>query len=61
MPIKQSTTTSKIQTIPNKINIEKISEFVGYMNNNGTSEHHQNKDLKVVISFAKFLGPDTSV
>jgi integrase/recombinase XerD len=60
MPIKLSTTISKIQTIPNKTNIEKINEFINYMKNNGSSEHHQNNNLKVVISFAKFLGPDAS-
>jgi integrase/recombinase XerD len=27
---------------------------------NGCSEHHQNNNLKVVIAFAKFLGPDSS-
>ncbi len=60
MPMKLSTTISKIQTIPNQPNIEKINEFINYMKNNGSSEHHQNNNLKVVISFAKFLGPDTS-
>jgi hypothetical protein len=27
---------------------------------NGCSDHHQNNNLKVVIAFAKFLGPDSS-
>ncbi len=58
--MKLSTTTSKIRTIPNQTNIEKINEFINYMKNNGSSEHHQNNNLKVVISFAKFLGPHTS-
>jgi hypothetical protein len=30
------------------------------MKANGASEHHQNNNLKVVIAFAKFLGPDIS-
>jgi len=60
MPMKLSTTISKIQTIPNQSNLDKINEFLNYMKNNGSSEHHQNNNLKVVISFAKFLGPDTS-
>jgi hypothetical protein len=27
---------------------------------NGSSEHHQSNNLKLVISFAKYLGPNTS-
>ncbi|MGC2597499.1 MAG: hypothetical protein WA395_05145 [Nitrososphaeraceae archaeon] len=30
------------------------------MKSNGCSDHHQNNNLKVVISFAKFLGPSSS-
>ncbi len=30
------------------------------MKSNGASEHHQNNTLKVVIAFAKFLGPGTT-
>jgi len=30
------------------------------MRNNGSSEHHQNNNLKVVIAFSNFIGKDKS-
>ncbi|MGZ5550934.1 MAG: hypothetical protein ACXW07_09265 [Nitrososphaeraceae archaeon] len=60
MPFKLSTTIGKIQNIPNPKNIEIINEFLEYMRNNGSSEHHQNNNLKVVISFGNFIGKDNS-
>jgi integrase/recombinase XerD len=30
------------------------------MRNNGSSEHHQNNNLKVVIAFGNFIGKDIS-
>ena len=30
------------------------------MRNNGSSEHHQNNNLKVVITFGNFIGNDNS-
>jgi len=30
------------------------------MRNNGSSEHHQNNDVKVVIAFGNFIGNDNS-
>jgi integrase/recombinase XerD len=30
------------------------------MRNNGSSEHHQNNNLKVVIAFGNFIGKDNS-
>lgn len=56
MPIKLSTTISKVSTIGNGINVEKINEFIRYMKDNGSSERHQNNNLKVIIYFANFLG-----
>ena len=58
MPLKLSTTIGKIQNIPNFKNIEIINEFLEYMRNNGSSEHHQNNNLKVVIAFGNFIGND---
>jgi integrase/recombinase XerD len=55
MPLKLSTTIGKIQNIPNTKNIEIINEFLDYMRSNGSSEHHQNNNLKVVIAFWKFF------
>ena len=60
MPLKLSTTIRKIQNIPNKVNVEIINEFHGYMRDNGSSEHHQNNNLKVVIGFGNFLGENNS-
>lgn len=53
--MKLITTIRKVQTIPNPKNIEIINDFLEYMRKNGFSEHHQNNDLKVVISFATSL------
>jgi len=60
MPFKLSTTIGKIQKIPNTKNIEIINEFLEYMRSNGSSEHHQNNNLKVVIAFGSFIGKDIS-
>ena len=49
MPLKLSTTITKIQNITNSKNIEIINNFLEYMRNNGSSEHHQNNNLKVII------------
>jgi hypothetical protein len=56
MPMKLTTTIKKIEGIPNSINEKIINEFLGYMRKNGSSEHHQNNNLKAIISFANFLG-----
>ena len=50
----------KIQNIPNLNNIEIINEFLEYMESNSSSEHHQNNNLKVVITFGNFIGNDNS-
>ncbi len=60
MPLKLSTTIRKIQNIPNFKNIEIINDFLKYMRNNGSSEHHQNNNLKVVIAYGNFIGKDNS-
>jgi hypothetical protein len=60
MPLKLSTTIGKIQNIPNSKNIEIINEFLEYMRGNGSSEHHQNNNLKVVLAFGNFIGKDIS-
>ena len=57
MPAKLSTTINKISSVPNPINSVIIREFSEYMKGNGSSEHHQNNNLKALIVFAKFLGP----
>lgn len=60
MPMKLTTTVGKIQTIPNPKNIEIVNDFLEYMRKNGSSEHHQNNNLKVVIAFANFLDKDST-
>ena len=60
MPLKLSTTIGKIQNIPNIKNMEIVNEFLEYMKSNGSSEHHQNNNLKVVITFGNFIGNDNS-
>ena len=37
-----------------------VSEFHQYMIENGSSERHQNNNLKAIIYFARFLGPTIS-
>ena len=61
MPTKLSTTVANIQTIPNVINACIIEEFLKYMNDNDSSERHQNNALKVVIAYTTFLGFDISL
>ncbi len=60
MPPKLTTTISKISSLSNPTNARIIDEFHRYMKYNGSSEHHQNNNLKVVLSWARFLGPNTT-
>ena len=45
MPLKLSTTIGKIQNLPNFKNIEIINDFLEYMRNNGSAEHHLNFEI----------------
>ena len=58
MAMKLSTTLSHIATVPNSSNSKIISEFYQYMKSIGTSENYQNQNLKAIIVYAKFLGPE---
>ena len=58
MPIKLTTTISKIVNIPNNTNSILIKEFYEYKVKNDTSERNQNNYLKAIIPFGMFLGPD---
>src|SRR5215469_1253413 len=60
MPAKLTTTINKISSVPNSTNCITIKQFSDYMKENGSSEHHQNNNLKAVIAFAKFIGPDST-
>ena len=59
MPVKLSTTIAKIENIPNPVNVQIVNEFLEYMRRNGSSQHHQNNNLKVVIAFGNFLGKNS--
>ena len=41
--------------MPNSYNSITLNEFLFYMKNNGSSEKHQNNNLKVLIEYSKFL------
>jgi hypothetical protein len=56
--MKLSTTLSHITTVPNPINSKAISEFYQYMKGIETSENYQNQNLKAIILYTKFLGPE---
>ena len=60
MLLKLFTKIGKIQNISNTKNIEIINEFLEYMRNNGSEEHHQNNNLKLLIAFENFIGKDKS-
>jgi integrase/recombinase XerD len=60
MAIRLTTTLNKIILVPNSINSTIIKDFYEYMKANGTSENYQNQNLKAMIVFANFLGPDTN-
>ena len=56
MPTKLGTTVKKVEKVPNKENSELIKKFHEFMISNGSSERHQNNNLKAVISFGHHLG-----
>jgi integrase/recombinase XerD len=55
-PTKLSTTVRKIDALSNKENLKLIKKFHEFMISNGSSDRHQNNNLKAIISFANFLG-----
>ncbi len=60
MPVKLTTTLSNIsKRITNTTNSTLVYEFFQYLRENGTSESYQNGNLKILIYFANFLGPNT--
>jgi len=61
MPTKLSTTIKKIELVPNPENARLISEFHTFMKSNGSSERHQNNNLKAIISYANYVGPDVTL
>jgi hypothetical protein len=57
MPVKLSTTVKNISLVPNPTNATLLYEFYEYMHSNGISENYQNGNLKILIFFARSLGP----
>jgi len=56
--VRLSTLVKKVNvTISNRKNASIISSFCKYMEEKGSSENHQVNNLKVIMDFAKFLGP----
>jgi integrase/recombinase XerD len=56
--VKLSTLVKKVNlVVQNTENQSTILEFYNYMQEKGSSKNHQVNNLKVVIDFAKFLGP----
>mgnify|MGYP003428535851 FL=1 len=60
MPVKLSTTISKIESLSNSVNSKLISELCEYMKKNGLSESHINNSLKTNMLFSEFLDRDIS-
>jgi hypothetical protein len=47
--------------VPKPVNSTIIREFSEYMKANGSSDHHQNNNLKVVIAFGYITFLDTKI
>lgn len=60
MPFKLNTIVKKIEFIPNPTNRKIVNEFHQYMSERDSSVNHQINNLKVIFSFANYLGPNTS-
>ena len=60
MPVRLSTTLSKISSMPNSTNADLLDGLYAFMKSTGASESHCNNTLKTAIAFARYLGPDQS-
>jgi integrase/recombinase XerD len=56
MPVRLSTTVSRISSIPNSVNSRITYEFHQYVKSIGISDSYQNGNLKIIIYFSRFLG-----
>jgi hypothetical protein len=56
MPVRLSTTVSKVSSMSNSTNSVLIREFYEFMKNNGASEKHMNNNRKVIMNFANYIG-----
>ena len=60
MPVRLSTTVSKINSLSNSTNSSLLTDFYQYMKNNSSSESHMNNSLKTNMAFATFIGADAT-
>ena len=58
MPVKLSSTLNKIDLVENTENRFLVKQYHKFMNSTGASERHQNNNLKVILSYVKYLGKD---
>jgi hypothetical protein len=58
MSIKISTLLSKVDSLSNIQKALILTDFHKYMQYKGFSENHQINNLKTIIDFARFLGPE---
>ncbi|MGH9980971.1 MAG: hypothetical protein ACRD6U_05390 [Nitrososphaeraceae archaeon] len=56
MPVKLSTTLTKIDKIENIQNLFLVKQYHKFMDSTGASERHQNNNLKVILSYVNYLG-----
>lgn len=56
MPVKLSTTVSKIESLSNNVNSKLIFELCRYMKKNNLSDSHINNTIKTNMLFSEFLG-----
>jgi hypothetical protein len=56
MPYKLKTLVRKIELIPNLNNRQIVTDFLQYMTDRDCSVNHQINNLKVILSFASYLG-----
>jgi hypothetical protein len=62
MTVKLSTTVSNIERdVHNSENRKLLFQFYEFMKKIGTSERYQNNNLKAMIAYSKFLGPENSL
>lgn len=60
MPVRLSTTLSKMSLVPNPVNAGLLDNLYHFMKEMGASESHCNNTLKTAMAYAHFLGSDQS-
>ena len=60
MPFTLETIIRKIELVPNAVNRNIINDFSKYMTDRDLSKNHKINNLKVVISYAQYLGTEVS-